>query len=68
MFIFHSTCNICDSRMISIGHLIVVVEINSIMSGRSPPLHCTLYINRHAGTPDKKQKQNRNNVVHHQIW
>ena len=27
----------------------------------------TLIINRHAGTPDKKQKQNRNNVVvHHQ--
>ena len=24
------------------------------------------YINRHAGTPDKNKKQNRNNVVHHQ--
>ena len=23
------------------------------------------YINRHAGTLDKKQKQNRSNVVHH---
>ena len=28
-------CNICDSRMIDIGQLIVV-EINSIMSGGSP--------------------------------
>ena len=25
------------------------------------------YINRQAGTPDQKQKQNRNNVVHHQV-
>ena len=24
------------------------------------------YINRHAGTPNKKQKLNRTNVVHHQ--
>ena len=38
------------------------------MSGRSPPLHCTL-INRHAGTPDKKEKENRNHVVgHNQTW
>ena len=27
-----------------------------MMSGRSPPLYCTL-INRHAGTPDKKQTE-----------
>ena len=26
------------------------------------------YINRHAGTPDKTQKQHRNNVVHHPTW
>ena len=25
--------------------------------------YTTCIINRHAGTPDKKQKQNRNNVV-----
>ena len=31
-----------------------------------PAFYCTL-VNRHAGTPDKKQKQNRNDVVvHHQ--
>ena len=29
LFVFHSTCYICDSRMISIGQLIVV-ETNSI--------------------------------------
>ena len=26
------------------------------------------YINRHAGTPDKKQKQNRNDAVQHPTW
>ena len=41
---------------------------NSIMSGRSPTLYCTLTINRHAGIPDKEQKQNRNNVVQHPTW
>ena len=47
--------------------VVTLLGQQSIMSGRSPPLYCTL-INRHAGTPDKKQKQNRNNVgvVHHQ--
>ena len=43
VFVFHSYVLYLDydSRMISIGQLIVV-EINSIMSGRSPPLYCTL--------------------------
>ena len=42
---------------------------NSIMSGRSPPLYCLYtYINRHAGTPDRHRKQNRNNVVHYHTW
>ena len=69
VFVFHSkTCYICDSRMVILGQLIVVVvEINSIMSGRNPSLYYT-YINCHAGTSDKKQKLNRNNVVHHQTW
>ena len=31
---------------------------DSIMSGRSPPLLYT-YINRHAGTPEKQQKQQK---------
>ena len=26
------------------------------------------YINRHAGTPEKQQKQNRDNVVHHHTY
>ena len=41
VFVFHYTCYICDSRMVIRGQLIVV-EINSIMSGRSPPLCYTL--------------------------
>ena len=31
--------------------------------GEKPTVILHTYINRHAGTPDKKQKQNRNNVV-----
>ena len=69
VFAFHSTCYICDSRMISIGQLIGQLT-NTTMSGRSSPLYYSVYtyINRHAGTPDKKQKQNRNNVIHHRTW
>ena len=33
--------------------------------GEKPTVILYTYINRHAGTPSKKQKQNRNNVVHH---
>ena len=33
--------------------------------GEKPTVILYTYINRHAGTPDKKQKQNRNNVVQH---
>ena len=37
--------------------------------GEKPTVTLYTYINRHAGTPDKKEKQNRNNVVvHHQTW
>ena len=32
------------------------------MSRRSPPIYCTLNINRHAGAPEKQQ--NKSNVVH----
>ena len=31
--------------------------------GEKPTVILYTYINRHAGTPDKKQKQNRNNIV-----
>ena len=34
--------------------------------GEKPTVILYTYINRHAGTPNKKQKQKRNNVVHHQ--
>ena len=68
VFVFHSTCYICDSRMVIRGQLIVV-EINIMTSEREVPRYAILYtyyiINLHAGTPDK---QNRNNVVHHQTW
>ena len=33
--------------------------------GEKPTVILYIYINRHAGTPDKKQKQNRNNVAKH---
>ena len=33
--------------------------------GEKPTAILHTCINRHAGTPDKKQKQNRNNVVQH---
>ena len=33
--------------------------------GEKPTVTLYTYINRHAGTPEKKQKQNRNNVVRH---
>ena len=56
MFVFHSTSYICDSRMISIGQLIVV-EINSIMSGRSLPLYYTLTLIAMQVHQTKKQKQ-----------
>ena len=36
LFIFHSMCYICDSRMVILGQLIVL-EIDNIMSERSPP-------------------------------
>ena len=32
--------------------------------GEKPTVILYTYINRHAGTPDKKQNRNRNNVVH----
>ena len=32
------------------------------MSGEKPTVILYTYINRHAGTPDKKQKQNRNDI------
>ena len=35
--------------------------------GEKPTVIMYTYINRHAGTPNKKQKQNhQNNAVHHQ--
>ena len=37
-------------------------------TGEKPTVILYTYINRHAGTPDKKQKQNRNNVVQHPTW
>ena len=33
--------------------------------GEKPTVILQTYSIRHAGTPDKKQKQNRNNVVQH---
>ena len=33
--------------------------------GEKPTVILYTYINRHAGKPDRHQKQNRNNVVHH---
>ena len=36
--------------------------------GEKPTVNLYTYINRHAGTPDKKQKQNRNNAVQHPTW
>ena len=36
--------------------VVTLGQINSIMSGRNPPLYCTAlitFINRHAGTPNK---------------
>ena len=55
VFIFHSTCCICDSRVVILGQLTVVVEINSSNVGEKPTLYT--YINHHAGTSYKKQKQ-----------
>ena len=31
--------------------------------GKKPTVILYTYINRHAGIPDKKQKQNRNNIL-----
>ena len=44
----------------------MVVTLGQQYNVREKPTviyYCTLYINRHAGTLDKKQKQNRNNVL-----
>ena len=57
VFVFYSTCYICDSRMMMVirGQLIVV-EINSIMS-ESPPLCYTLttLIVMQGHQPDKQE-------------
>ena len=34
--------------------------------GEKPTVILYTYSNRHAGTPDKKQRKNRKDVVHHQ--
>ena len=36
--------------------------------GEKPTVILSIYINRHAGTPEKQYKQTRNNVVHHHTW
>ena len=43
-------------------------NLGSTVSCRKPTVTLYTYINRHAGTPEKKQKQNRNNVVQHPTW
>ena len=65
-FVFHSTCYICDSRMISIGTSKVSSGNQQYNVGEKPTVIRYTYIDRHADTPDKKQKQNKNNVAHHQ--
>ena len=37
-------------------------------AGEKPTVILYTNINRHAGTPDKKQKQNRKYIVHNQTW
>ena len=32
-----------------------IARVNSIISGRSPPLHLYTYINHHVGTPKQKE-------------
>ena len=57
-----------DSRMIILGQLIVVCSGNEQYNVRGKPtVILYTYINRHAETSDKKQKQN-NVAVHHQTW
>ena len=36
--------------------------------GEKPTVILYIYINRHAGTPEKHLKQTRDNVVHHHTW
>ena len=36
--------------------------------GEKPTVILYIYINRHAGTPEKHEKQTRDNVVHHHTW
>ena len=45
------------------GSLMVVTLGQQYNVEEKPTVILYTYINRHAGTPDKKQKQNRNNVV-----
>ena len=42
----------------------MVVTLGQQYNGEKPTVTLYIYINRRAGTPDKKQKQNRNDVVH----
>ena len=36
--------------------------------GEKPTVILYIYINRHAGTPEKHKKQTRDNVVYHHTW
>ena len=36
--------------------------------GEKPTVTLYIYINRHAGTPEKHEKQTRDNVVHHHTY
>ena len=52
---------------ISTGSPVVITLDQQYNVGEKPTVILYTCMNRHAGTPDKKQKQNRNNVVvHHQ--
>ena len=63
--VFFPPCNHGLDFLIS---LLYENSINQIINvGEKPTVMLYAYINRHAGTPNKKEKQTRNNVVHHQI-
>ena len=63
-------CKYKTSSWHLIGFAMVVILGQQYNVEEKPTVIVYTYINRHAGTPDKKQKQNKNNVtiIHHQTW
>ena len=51
-----------DGRLVTLGQQYNVGDKTTVV------LKTYSYCNRHAGTADKKQKQNGDNVIHQQTW